>query len=98
MVQLIGESIRFLPRGLCSVGGIAVDGGADGDVCRFTGGLAGHAGVWTGGEAAGREGCRQERESAISPDRSGQSSVLGVIGEKGATPLFPFYMDRVKQH
>lgn len=52
------------PR-LCSVCGIAVDGGADGDVGRFTGGLAGHAGVWTSGEAAGREGCRKERAPSV---------------------------------
>lgn len=48
---------------------ITVDGGADGEVCRFTGGLTGHAGVWTSGEAAGREGCRKER-----PDQSGRAS------------------------
>lgn len=55
---------------LCSVCGIAVDGGADGEVCHFTGGLTGHAGVWTSGEAAGREGCRKERARS-DPTASG---------------------------
>lgn len=54
---------------LCSVSGVTVDGGTDGEVCRFTGGLAGHAGVWTSGEAAGREGCRKGRD-----DQSGTAS------------------------
>lgn len=48
--------------------GVTVDGGADGEVCRFTGGLTGHAGVWPRGEAAGREGCREERA-----DQSGRA-------------------------
>lgn len=64
------------------VSGITVHDGADGEVCRFAGGLAlrvqiggnhgadgpaVHAGVRTGGGALGREGCRQERAS-ISQD------------------------------
>lgn len=50
---------------LCLVCGVTVDGGADGEVCCFTGGLAGHAGVWTSREAAGREGCRKKRAPSV---------------------------------